>query len=67
MRMANIKRVLILAIFLSLAADVSLALETNCTDGIDDDSDTFTDCADTDCAGLMGPTGKICCPNGAGD
>jgi len=28
--------------------------ETNCSNGVDDDSDGFTDCADSDCYGLSG-------------
>ena len=45
--------VLLLAMALSCWAPGALA-ETSCTDGIDDDGDGFTDCADTDCATDLG-------------
>ena len=32
-----------------------------CSDGIDNDGDGNTDCADADCAGKTGPNGKTCC------
>ncbi|MBN2094808.1 MAG: hypothetical protein JW727_02070 [Candidatus Aenigmarchaeota archaeon] len=32
-----------------------------CTDGIDNDDDDDTDCADSDCWGLKGPGGATCC------
>jgi hypothetical protein len=35
--------------------------ETNCADGVDNDCDRVTDCADPDCAGQTGPGGVICC------
>src|SRR3989338_954071 len=36
------------------------ATETACSDSLDNDCDAFTDCADSDCAGLSGP-GVTCC------
>lgn len=38
-----------------------------CDDLDDNDCDGKTDCDDPNCAGEMGPSGKICCPNGVGD
>ena len=44
--------------------------ETICSDAIDNDGDTLTDCADPDCASQLGPNGLTCCsvvndcPNG---
>ncbi|MCA9485601.1 MAG: hypothetical protein KC506_02035, partial [Nanoarchaeota archaeon] len=36
--------------------------ELDCTDGIDNDNDGQTDCADSDCAGVEGPNpGILCC------
>src|SRR6185295_723915 len=40
--------------------------ETNCSDGIDNDGDTFVDCMDADCAGdpACAPPGACCLPGG---
>lgn len=35
--------------------------ESRCSDGLDNDCDGVTDCADTNCAGLAGPGGVTCC------
>jgi len=35
--------------------------ESNCADGIDNDNDDKTDCADIDCTGKQGPNGITCC------
>ena len=39
----------------------------NCSHAGDEDHDGYADCNDTDCAGLPGPDGAICCPNGVSD
>ncbi|MCW1297714.1 MAG: DNRLRE domain-containing protein, partial [Candidatus Parvarchaeota archaeon] len=36
-------------------------LETNCTDGYDNDCDGYIDCADLDCIGKNGTNGNFCC------
>ena len=38
-----------------------------CNDNEDNDCDGKKDCDDEDCAGQIGPNGKICCPNGVVD
>jgi hypothetical protein len=35
--------------------------ETSCSDGNDNDCDSYTDCDDTNCAGQSGPGGVTCC------
>ena len=40
----------VLLLLLAGAAPVA-ALESNCSDGLDDDADGLTDCADPDCIG----------------
>ena len=36
-------------------------INEDCTNGLDDDDDGFTDCADSDCIGQQGPLGSTCC------
>jgi hypothetical protein len=36
--------------------------EFNCKDGIDNDGDSYTDCADGQCNSLEGPNGQVCEP-----
>jgi hypothetical protein len=50
------------------AADTQLDLTVTappeiCTDGVDNDGDGKTDCADTKCAGQIGPGQVTCCQN----
>lgn len=37
-----------------------ITIETNCSDGLDNDTDGLIDCADPDCVGQPGPGGGIC-------
>ncbi len=41
--------------------DPTYPIESDCTDGLDNDCDGLTDCADDDCYGEEGPGGKMCC------
>jgi|GEM_PF-1743636 len=43
------------------------ATETACSDGLDNDCDGITDCADPNCAKLAGPGGKTCCQSAVSD
>ena len=38
-----------------------------CNDGVDNDCDGQIDCADSNCVGQIGPSGKYCCPSGVGN